>query len=87
LNLAARRKIVVGEEITIDYGTFYNENMEDFACSCNAAECRKMIRGTDYKEPFIERYRGHVSDYVKTRRSHLAKINATASNCDELVQV
>jgi hypothetical protein len=26
------------------------------------------IRGTDYLEPFMERYGDHVSDYVRTRR-------------------
>lgn len=68
LNLVARRKIRAGEEITIDYATFYNERMDDFVCHCGAAGCRKTIRGTDYKEPFVERYGEHVSDYVRSKR-------------------
>jgi hypothetical protein len=26
------------------------------------------VRGTDYKDPFMERYGDHVSDYVRTRQ-------------------
>ena len=68
LNLVARRKITRGKEITMDYATFCNEFMTEFECSCGAPECRGMIRGTDYREPFMERYGDHVSDYVRTRR-------------------
>src|SRR5207302_2059031 len=48
LNLVARRRIKTGEEITMDYATFCNESMEEFACSCDSPDCRMMIRGTDY---------------------------------------
>lgn len=68
LNLVARRKIKAGEEITIDYATFYNERMDDFVCHCGAGKCRGIIRGTDYRESFVERYGDHVSDYVKSKR-------------------
>jgi len=51
LDLVARKEISAGTEITIDYGTFYNEQMAEFACTCGAAECRKVIRGTDYGSP------------------------------------
>lgn len=68
LNLVARRKIKPGEEITMDYATFCNEHMEEFECFCGSLDCRKTIRGTDSKEPFMERYGDHVSDYVRRRR-------------------
>ena len=70
LNLVARRKIRAGEEIMIDYATFYNERMTEFACTCDASECRGMIRGTDFKEPFMERYGDHVSGYIRSRRAN-----------------
>ncbi|HEV7798626.1 MAG TPA: SET domain-containing protein-lysine N-methyltransferase [Pyrinomonadaceae bacterium] len=68
LDLVARRKIRASEEITVDYATFYNVRMDDFVCHCNAPDCRKIIRGTDYRESFVERYGEHVSDYIRTKR-------------------
>lgn len=72
LNLVARRPIDAGEEITMDYATFCNEIMEPFRCTCGSAQCRGLIRGTDYMEPFVDRYGDHVSDYVKTKRKDIA---------------
>jgi D-alanine-D-alanine ligase len=69
LDIVARRPISEGEEITLDYATFYNELMPEFACLCGAQDCRKIIRGTDYLQPFVDRYEGHVSDYVRQKRS------------------
>ncbi len=68
MDLVARRKIKAGEEITIDYATFYNKRMDDFVCHCGARDCRGIIRGTDYREDFVERYGDHVSDYVRSKR-------------------
>jgi len=68
LNLVARRRIKAGEEITVDYATFYNEQMDDFVCHCGSRGCRKVVRGTDYLKPFVEKYGEHVSDYVRAKR-------------------
>ncbi|HRW09829.1 MAG TPA: hypothetical protein P5121_32230, partial [Caldilineaceae bacterium] len=65
-----RRAIAPGEEITLDYATFHNEIMAEFVCTCGAPDCRGLIRGTDYREPFVERYGEHISDYVRTKRQH-----------------
>jgi D-alanine-D-alanine ligase len=69
LDISARRPIAGGEEITLDYATFYNERIPEFACNCEAPGCRKTIRGTDYLQPFVERYGGHVSEYVRLKRA------------------
>lgn len=69
LDVAARRNIDEGEEITLDYATFYNELMPDFVCLCDAPDCRKIIRGTDYLLPLVEQYEEHVSEYVKRKRA------------------
>ena len=69
LDVTARRAIAVGEEITLDYATFHNELMPEFHCSCQSPECRKIIHGTDYLQPFVERYNGHLSDYVREKRN------------------
>ncbi len=71
LDLLARRPIAPSEEITIDYATFRNEIMDAFTCTCGAPDCRGFIRGTDYREPFVERYGDHISDYVRTKRQSL----------------
>jgi D-alanine-D-alanine ligase len=68
LNMVARRDICSGEEITMDYATFYNEKMDDFICHCGTDECRGIIRGADYRESFVDRYGDHVSDYVRAKR-------------------
>lgn len=69
LDLTARRRIQAGDQITMDYGTFCNESLEAFECGCGSAECRGVIRGTDYREAFIARYGAHVSDYVRAKRA------------------
>lgn len=69
LDVVARRDIAAGEEVTLEYATFYNERMPDFRCACGADACRGTIQGTDHLEAFLDRYEGHVSDYVRRRRA------------------
>jgi D-alanine-D-alanine ligase len=80
LNLTARHRIAAGEQITMDYATFCNEALCPFTCSCGSPDCRGIIRGTDYRRSFLERYGDHVSDYVRTQRrkrpARVAKIKA-----------
>jgi len=66
LNVVARRDISAGEELTIDYATFCGPSMAPFACACGAPACRGTIRGSDCHSPELrERYRGHLSDFVR----------------------
>jgi len=69
LNLVARRSIRLGEEITVDYATLFNERMPAFACRCETPMCRGTIRGSDYLADFVDRYGEHVSDYVRAKRA------------------
>jgi len=72
LNVTARRDIKKGEQITMEYSTFCCDNMESFNCICKSNDCRGTVTGTDYLKPFIgEKYSGHTSDYVKTKRAQL----------------
>lgn len=71
LDLVARRRIPIGEEITVDYATFCNELMDAFDCTCGSPDCRRVIRGTDHLQPFVERYGDHVSDYIREKRKYL----------------
>lgn len=45
LDIVACRPIAVGEELTLDYGTFLDEHGEAFDCACGAATCRGRIVG------------------------------------------
>ena len=69
LDITARRAIPLGEEISLDYATRYNELMPAFECECSSPLCRGTIRGTDYLTDVVDRYGDHVSDYVRGKRS------------------
>lgn len=45
LNVVALADIYAGEELTLDYSQFLDENMEPFECKCGSSECRGMIKG------------------------------------------
>lgn len=45
LNVVALRPISSGEELTLDYATFLDKNMQPFHCLCGAANCRGLIIG------------------------------------------
>jgi D-alanine-D-alanine ligase-like ATP-grasp enzyme len=45
LNVVAMRSISKGEELTLDYATFLDENMEPFLCQCGSSKCREYISG------------------------------------------
>jgi D-alanine-D-alanine ligase-like ATP-grasp enzyme len=46
LDVSALRQIEIGEELTLDYATFLNENIEPFKCNCGAINCRGIVSGT-----------------------------------------
>jgi len=45
LNVVANKQIFAGEELTLDYTTFLDENMEAFICCCGSKNCRINITG------------------------------------------
>ncbi len=45
LNVIALKDINEGEELTLDYATFLDENIEPFDCHCQSEFCRGKIRG------------------------------------------
>ena len=45
LNVLANRDIQTGEELTLDYAQFLDENMEPFQCQCGSPNCRGLIIG------------------------------------------
>ena len=47
LNVIALRDIEPQEELTIDYTSFLNDEMESFICNCGAENCKKLIQGIE----------------------------------------
>lgn len=45
LNEIAIKNIKKGEELTLDYAQFLDENMEPFQCQCGSSKCRGLIIG------------------------------------------
>ena len=45
LNEIAIKNISKGEELTLDYAEFLDENMEPFQCQCGSPQCRGLIIG------------------------------------------
>ncbi len=45
LNVIAKTGIKKGEELTLDYTSFLNGEMESFICNCGAQNCKKIIQG------------------------------------------
>ncbi|MDH3270129.1 MAG: SET domain-containing protein-lysine N-methyltransferase [Gemmatimonadota bacterium] len=69
LDVVARRPIRRGDEITLDYATYYDERSPTFECSCGEPGCRRVIRGDDYLLDVVARYEGHVSDHIQRKRA------------------
>ena len=47
LNVIAIRPIYAEEELTLDYTTFLNNEMESFICNCGVENCKKIIQGIE----------------------------------------
>ena len=58
--LATRRDVEAGEEVTIDYGTTSGAEGFSLSCRCGAAVCRGEVTSADWKRSELQdRYRGH----------------------------
>jgi hypothetical protein len=69
VTVVARRDLGAGEEVTGDYALWESE--EDYlvgVCTCGAAACRGVVRGTDWRLPELQkRYAGHFLPYIERR--------------------
>ncbi len=45
LNIVALKDIAKGEELTLDYAHFLDDNFQPFACLCGSDNCRKLVFG------------------------------------------
>jgi SET domain-containing protein len=59
--LATRRDIRAGEELTNDYAASTTEESWSMPCNCGASSCRGVVRGSDYhRTDLVQRYEHHV---------------------------
>ncbi len=72
--IAARRDIRAGEELTVDYATHSAAAGFSMGCSCGASLCRGEVSSDDWRRPELQdRYRGHwvpvLADRIRSSRS------------------
>lgn len=62
----AMRDIKAGEEITVDYAMIFSDDDFEMSCSCGNKSCRKLIKGSDWKLPNLQKkYDGYFSWYLQ----------------------
>lgn len=60
LVITALRDIEKDEELTLDYGTFEDDENYKLICNCGSPECRKIITGKDWMKPELQKkYNGY----------------------------
>jgi hypothetical protein len=66
--VAARRDIGAGEELTLDYGTNSGASGFSMVCNCGSSACRGEISSEDWRRSDLqERYRGHWVPALEAR--------------------
>jgi hypothetical protein len=66
--IVALRRILPGEEVTIDYAMCDGSPYDEFDCACGSPICRGRVTGDDWRNPVLwERYAGHFSPYLERR--------------------
>ncbi len=70
--LVAMRDIAPSEEICFDYAMTDGSDYDEFECHCGAPNCRKFVRGSDWRNPELwEKYRGYFMPYLQKRIDRL----------------
>ncbi len=58
--IATRRPLRAGEELTIDYATHSGAPGFSMVCNCGTSECRGVVTSEDWRRPELQaRYTGH----------------------------
>lgn len=67
ITFVAMRDINANEELTFDYAMLDNEDYE-FKCLCGSPNCRKIIRGHDWKiKELQDKYKQYFAEYLKEK--------------------
>jgi hypothetical protein len=76
--IVALRRILPGEEVTIDYAMCDGSPYDEFECACGSKICRGKVTGDDWRNPVLwERYAGHFSPYLQRRIDALRRAQAS----------
>lgn len=67
LNLVAKQDITIGDELSVDYGMLFTEELPTFTCPCGSQQCRQTITGADYLLDQCKNYGNHRSPYLANR--------------------
>ena len=71
--LATRRTVEAGEELTLDYATITGAAGFVLPCACGAATCRGEITSDDWRRPELQaRYAGHWAPALADRSARRA---------------
>jgi SET domain-containing protein len=67
--LRAMRSIEPGEEITVDYATYFTSDTMEFDCLCKKPSCRKHIKPSiDWKNPELQaKYKGYFVSFIQDK--------------------
>lgn len=72
--MVAMQNIKPGEEVTYDYAMTDSDPDDYFKCNCGAKNCRKVVTGSDWKVPSLQRkYRNYFSFYIQEKIKKLKK--------------
>jgi len=75
--IVAMRRIMPGEEVTIDYAMCDGSPYDEFDCACGSSLCRGKVTGDDWRNPALwKRYAGHFSPYLQRRIEALQRTHA-----------
>jgi len=70
--IATRRPVGAGEELTVDYGTSSGADGFVMACRCGSAFCRRRVTSDDWRDPELQaRYAGHWTPALQRRIDRL----------------
>jgi SET domain-containing protein len=66
--IATRRSVAAGEELTVDYGTHSAGEGFSMACACGASTCRGTVTSEDWRRPELQaKYNGHWAPVLEER--------------------
>ena len=72
--IVAMRDIEVGEELTFDYAMTDASDYDEFVCLCGEGACRKVVTGSDWRDPVLQaKYHGYFSQYLVRRITALTE--------------